>query len=86
MREEIKIKILQNILEEVTKKYDYFISKQQDLLDKTFQRAVRDSLTGLYNKQYLFEYGQNLEKQHYRNHKPFHIVFFDLDNFKEVND
>ncbi|MRJ06407.1 MAG: hypothetical protein C6I01_02660 [Epsilonproteobacteria bacterium] len=86
MREEIKIKILQNILKEVTKKYDYFISKQQDILEKTFEKAIRDSLTGLYNKQYLFEYGHNLEKQHRKINKPFVIVFFDLDNFKEVND
>jgi len=86
MREEIKIKLLQNMLEEITERYDNFISQQQDIINKTFQKAIRDPLTNLYNRNYLQEYGSNLEKQHLKKMVPFHIIFFDLDNFKQVND
>jgi diguanylate cyclase (GGDEF)-like protein len=86
MREEIKIRLLQNMLEEITERYDAFISQQQDIINRTFQKAIRDPLTKLYNRNYLQEYGSNLEKQHQKTMKPFHVIFFDLDNFKQVND
>jgi len=87
MREEIKIKILQALLEEVTKKYDDSITEKEKLLQKTFEMAVNDSLTGLYNRQYMQNYLLNLIKKAKRNkNEKFAVIFLDLDNFKYVND
>ncbi len=86
MREEIKLTILKNLLEEVTKKYDYFISQKESMLEKTYQMAITDSLTGLYNR-YFFT-----DRLHYEIHRSlrenlrFYLIMFDLDNFKPIND
>ncbi|SFV75097.1 diguanylate cyclase/phosphodiesterase (GGDEF & EAL domains) with PAS/PAC sensor(s) [hydrothermal vent metagenome] len=86
MRQEIKIKLLQNMLEEVTKKYDYFILKQEQMLKQTYDLATRDPLTGLYNRQYLQDYvSQALDRMKRHNIKLI-LIFIDLDNFKYVND
>jgi len=86
MREDIKIQLLQNMLEEVTKKYDYFISQQNEKIKKTFELAVRDSLTGLYNRQYLDEYARQALGRIERHENTMVLIFIDLDNFKYVND
>ncbi len=86
MREEIKIKILQNILREITKKYDYFISMQENVLKVTFEKAIKDSLTGLYNRNYLTERLKQFEAKIKRNKSKIILVFLDLNNFKQIND
>jgi len=87
MREKIKIKILQALLEEVTKKYDDSITEKEKLLQKMFEMAVNDSLTGLYNRQYMQNYLLNLIKKAKRNkNEKFAVIFLDLDNFKSIND
>ncbi len=86
MRENVKIKILQNILEEVTNKYDYFISQKEQILQKTFNKAIKDSLTKFYNKEYMLDYVIKLYKKAQRENFPFLLVFLDVDNFKNVND
>jgi len=86
MRENIKIQLLQNMLEEVTKKYDYFISQQNEKIQKTFDMAVRDSLTNLYNRQYLDEYSKQALGRVERHENTLVLIFIDLDNFKAVND
>jgi len=86
MREKVKIKLLQNMLEEVTKKYDYFISLQNEKMKHTFEMAVKDSLTGLYNRQYLDEYSKQALGRVDRYENILVLIFIDLDNFKYVND
>jgi diguanylate cyclase (GGDEF)-like protein len=86
MREKAKIKLLQNMLEEVTKKYDYFISLQNEKMKHTFEMAVKDSLTGLYNRQYLDEYSKQALGRVERYENILVLIFIDLDNFKYVND
>jgi diguanylate cyclase (GGDEF)-like protein len=86
MRENIKIKILQNMLEEVTKKYDYFISQQNEKMRVTFEMATKDKLTGLYNRQYLEEYSSQALGRIKRHNTVLISIFIDLDNFKHVND
>ena len=86
MREEIKIKLLQNMLREVTKKYDYFISLQEETLKETFEKAIRDSLTGLYNRNYLIDRLKTLLAKAKRKEAKIILVFLDLNNFKKVND
>ena len=86
MRENIKIKILQNMLEEVTNKYDYFISQKDEVLKKTFEKATKDSLTHFYNREYMNDYLKKLYHKAKRENFQFLLVFLDLDNFKNVND
>ena len=86
MRENVKIKILQNMLAEVTNKYDYFISQKEQILQKAFEKATKDSLTGFYNKEYMLDYATNLYKKAQREDSEFLLIFLDLDNFKHVND
>ena len=86
MRENVKIKILQNMLAEVTNKYDYFIAQKDEILKKTFEKAIKDSLTGFYNKEYMLDYATKLYKKAKRENLEFLLIFLDLDNFKSVND
>jgi len=86
MREEIKIKLLENLLEEVTKEYDYFISLQNKKIQQTFEMAVKDPLTKLYNRQYLNEYAKKAFNKLQREESVLILIFIDLDNFKYVND
>lgn len=86
MRQAIKIRLLQNMLEEVTKKYDYFISKQEQTIQHNYDRATRDSLTGLYNRQYLEDYANKAIDRMQRHGSVLILVFIDIDNFKYVND
>jgi diguanylate cyclase (GGDEF)-like protein len=86
MREEVKIKILQSLLDEVTKKYDYFIANRERIYKETYEMAVKDSLTGLYNRQYFEDFVVKLIKKGLRDNRDFSIIFIDLDNFKPIND
>ncbi len=48
--------------------------------------TIKDELTGLYNRRYLYTQGQQefLKAQRYQT--PLSVVIFDIDNFKAVND
>jgi diguanylate cyclase (GGDEF)-like protein len=49
--------------------------------------AVKDPLTGVYNRQYLEDYLLKLIKKAKRNkNEKIMVIFFDLDNFKPIND
>lgn len=87
MRKDIKIKLLQNLLEEVTKKYDYFLYLKEEKLKNTYLMAVKDNLTGLYNRHYIEDYLMtSIERlKRIKNDKIF-LIFIDLDNFKPIND
>ncbi len=86
MREEIKITLLKNLLDEITKKYDYFISLQERILEETYEKAIKDHLTGIYNRYYVLdEFKKEIERT-LREDTSFTIVSFDLDNFKPIND
>jgi diguanylate cyclase (GGDEF)-like protein len=86
MREEVKIQLLQNLLTIVTEKYDYFTSYQKSLIEENFQKAIKDNLTGLYNRAYLEDIGEKLLAEAKREDLVVAVVFIDLNNFKSVND
>lgn len=86
MRERIKIRLLQNMLKAVTKKYDEFIEQQKELLKITYRKATRDPLTGLYNRQFLLDYLEKAIEKAIRNNSKASLIFIDLDNFKCIND
>lgn len=50
------------------------------------EQAVRDPLTGLYNRRYLMENLQHEVRRAHRSHQPLAVALIDVDHFKEVND
>lgn len=48
--------------------------------------SVRDELTGLYNSEFFYEKIKNEMDRSNRYGKPYSIVRFDIDNFKDIND
>jgi diguanylate cyclase (GGDEF)-like protein len=56
------------------------------LFAKVEEMALRDTLTGLYNRRYfhqILDYELNRAKRY---HQPLSLVFIDLDHFKDIND
>lgn len=70
----------------------YFISQVQDITDRKRleaelrEQAIRDPLTGLFNRRYLDETLQRELHRCQRNGKPLSAAMLDLDHFKEFND
>jgi len=54
--------------------------------EELYQKAVRDPLTGAYNKRYLVERLQQDHAQARRSGRPLAVLVIDLDHFKRVND
>jgi diguanylate cyclase (GGDEF)-like protein len=48
--------------------------------------AISDELTGLYNRRGFLQVGTRLLDMASRDRHPVHLVYFDLDNLKQVND
>jgi two-component system, cell cycle response regulator len=48
--------------------------------------AIRDSLTGLYNRRYFMEQGEREFERAKRHQHPLSIIMFDVDHFKKIND
>ncbi len=86
MREEVKLTILKNLLGEVTKKYDDILGEKEAEVKKHFERAIRDSLTGIYNRFFFIEELKRKLLKYKRENKKLIVAFVDLDNFKHVND
>lgn len=61
-----------NMLHKIAKLFSYYLELERI--------AFRDSLTGLYNRQFLYKYFKELSNQDGA------ILFLDLDGFKKVND
>jgi diguanylate cyclase (GGDEF)-like protein len=57
-----------------------------ELIHSLRSAAVTDDLTGLYNRRGFLQYGTRLLDVVARDHYPAHLVYFDLDNLKDVND
>lgn len=50
------------------------------------QLTITDDCTGLYNARHLYERLERTLERSQRTRKPVSLIFFDLDNFKRVND
>lgn len=51
-----------------------------------YKASVTDSLTGLYNRRYFFEFAEMEHKRSMRKETNYVIIFIDLNNFKHIND
>ncbi|QGU33929.1 diguanylate cyclase [Thermochromatium tepidum ATCC 43061] len=71
--EEFYCRVIQNI-------------EQIELVRAIRESAVRDSLTGLYNRRYFFEMAEKLHATAQRRQITLAAVMLDIDHFKRVND
>jgi diguanylate cyclase (GGDEF)-like protein len=62
------------------------LSEIQDLQSRLQELAIRDSLTGLYNRRYLMETLDRELSRAARDRVPLSLVMIDIDHFKQVND
>jgi len=56
------------------------------LTDKLRETALKDALTGLYNRRFLEEFIDKLVKQAQRRNEIYAVLMLDIDFFKKVND
>ena len=59
---------------------------EAEVFEKTAESSISDGLTGLYNRKYFDEALTNEINRTRRYGTAFSLLFFDLDNFKNVND
>lgn len=86
MNEEVKLKILENILKEVSRRYDELVKLQEKRMKQSFEMAVRDPLTGLYNRYFLKDVFYREVERAKRDNTCIALIFLDIDRFKTVND
>jgi diguanylate cyclase (GGDEF)-like protein len=48
--------------------------------------AIRDPMTGIYNRRHFFELADSIFEQSRRYNRPISAIMFDADHYKEVND
>lgn len=56
------------------------------IFQETQTQAITDSLTGVYNRRGMFQLGEYEFERARRINRPFSVMMFDLDHFKQVND
>ena len=57
-----------------------------ELISEIRNASIRDYLTGLYNRRYLYEIGNNLHSNAVRNNQEIAVGMIDIDFFKKIND
>ncbi len=60
--------------------------RNSESLGEAKEEAIRDSLTGMFNKRYFFESAREFKKKAIDYEMIFSIFIFDIDNFKHYND
>jgi diguanylate cyclase (GGDEF)-like protein len=61
-------------------------TEQMNYENRLHELAIRDSLTGSYNRGFFFEMANLYFNQMLRASKPLSVLFIDLDHFKRIND
>jgi diguanylate cyclase (GGDEF)-like protein/PAS domain S-box-containing protein len=73
-------------LEDANRRLNFQMEENKKLQEKLQEQAIRDSLTGLYNRRFLEEnLGRELAQAR-RDEKTLCIAMIDVDNFKSFND
>jgi diguanylate cyclase (GGDEF)-like protein/PAS domain S-box-containing protein len=76
----------ENELREATQKLRSQLEEIQLLQTELREQAIRDPLTGLYNRRYLNETLEREIARAEREHYPISFVMIDIDRFKNIND
>jgi diguanylate cyclase (GGDEF)-like protein/PAS domain S-box-containing protein len=71
---------------EILARHVYEEIRRVELEEELRQQAIRDPLTGLYNRRFLAEVLQREAARAERYRHPLALVLVDVDNFKDVND
>ena len=64
----------------------YYSEKLRRDLESSFEKAITDTLTGLYNRRYLESHLDTLIGESGKDNGPLTLLIFDIDYFKSVND
>jgi len=87
MKSEIKLKLIFNFLEELTRKYNETFELKEKLMKELKEKAMYDPLTGIYNRYVLIEFlEKELERLKRTRNGKIYVLFMDLDHFKTIND
>lgn len=62
------------------------ITEQKELEQQLLELSNTDSLTGLYNRRYLMDAGEQALERGRRYQEPVSLLLFDIDRFKAIND
>lgn len=62
------------------------ISERKKFEELLYSQSVTDPLTNIYNRRFFMEILEQEAERTKRNKKPFSLIMFDLDHFKNVND
>ena len=76
--------------QEITKELDTKIKEHtqefQKVINSLKELALKDPMTGLFNKRQILELGEEMFKDAVAHCKNFAVIMMDIDNFKDVND
>jgi len=88
MNAELEQRVLQRTaqLEDNVAKLRQALEEADRLRKELREQAIRDSLTGLFNRRFLEETLVHEVARAGRGHTAFGLLMFDIDNFKELND
>lgn len=67
-------------------KFQYQDAVEEEFQRKLFESAVKDGLTGIYNKKYFLDRIDTDIAYAKRHHTPLALLLFDIDHFKTIND
>ncbi|MEM1348239.1 MAG: GGDEF domain-containing protein [Myxococcota bacterium] len=67
-------------------KFTYHDRLDENFQKKMFDAAVRDSLTGAFNKRYFIDHLATEFAYAQRHHSQLALIMFDVDHFKRIND
>ncbi|MBN2751766.1 MAG: diguanylate cyclase [Rhodospirillaceae bacterium] len=73
LREEFFCRVMQNI-------------RMLDMVRRLTDASIRDSLTGIHNRRFLFEAGRAVTARAMREAVPLTVAMVDVDHFKDIND
>ena len=73
-------------LQDANKGLEEQLKEIQSLQNKLREQAIRDPLTGAFNRGYLDETLQREMARAKRNHTPLSVMMIDVDHFKKIND
>lgn len=76
----------QNHLRRANKRLETKIAENEQLQARLREQAIRDPLTGLYNRRYLDETMEREVARAQRDDLPIAVLMLDIDHFKKVND
>ncbi len=79
-------KALENKLKEVNISLQNHLNENESLRAKLQEQAIRDPLTGAFNRRYFSEALDQESARSIRENSPFSILILDVDHFKQFND